>query len=272
MNVTTHAPRLVGRDPYNATAMGGTLAYRLGPHYRSRVVLGPPWRLLPRFSEEAVSYEDPRLWASPDGPRLVVTTYGRDGLGDYTRLWTCGLDGRGAVPLSFPGQRRVEKNWLPFCADGGTWLSYSMQQGMHVTGQLRADGSVRDVLRAPFSLPWDHGDVRGGSPPVARDGLMWTFFHSTRWDKRTHYFEKDYVMGCAAFEPRPPFRVVGLSPGPLWRPAEARLVAKKWVMRVVFPGSAEVEGGGWLVTCGLNDCAVVQLRFSHAELEENMVW
>lgn len=275
--------RLVGEDPYNASALGRLLAYRVGPHYGSRVWLcrlglgrrpaRRTCRTLPELFTRAVSYEDPRLFRDVDGrPRLIVTMYGKDGEGDYTRIAVCDPDGGDPQLLDWPRRDRVEKNWLVFARSGERWLDYGLRGGWHRVGLLGADGAVTRTYRSPWHYPWDHGDVRGGSPPVLHDGLWWTFFHSTRWDERAHYFYKDYALGVAAFEDRPPFRVVGMSPAPLWQPPSSQIVVKKYVMRVVFPGSAEMLRGSWRIVCGVNDTSVTRLRVRHADLVRSMVW
>jgi len=271
---------VVGKRPYNATANDRHLAYRLGPHYHSRIavvsiylgrVLKTTTRLLPKLFSWAVSYEDPRLWESSDGPRLIVTMYGKTNNTDFTQLACCTLEGKEAQLLAWPSQQRVEKNWLIFSRGRETWLSYSMQAGVHRVGHL-SEGSVKYAMASPYAFPWSHGDVRGGTPPVLHDNLWWTFFHSTRWAPKEHYFYKDYVLGAIAFEDKPPFNVVGMTPQPLWQPSRPEIVVNKWVMSVVFPGSARLHKNRWEIMCGINDCKMGYLSMDHQHVVRSMVW
>ena len=67
---------------------------------------------------------------------------------------------------------------------------------------------------------------------------------------------------------RPPFRVAGLTPTPIYMPEQR--VNGDWILKIVFPMGAVRRGADWVVSAGLNDSDVRLLRFSHDDLVQHM--
>ena len=117
------------------------------------------------------------------------------------------------------------------------------------------------------TIPWrNEGQLRGGTTYVERDGLLFAFPHSTQRKRR----QGEYAMAAVAIEARPPFRVVGLTPTPIYLPERAIKFSGGWTLKVVFPMGAVLRGNEWVVSAGLNDSDVRLLRFSHDDLIAHM--
>ena len=106
----------------------------------------------------------------------------------------------------------------------------------------------------------------GGTPYLERDGLLFTFLHSTRREHR----RLDYAMAAIAVEARPPFRVVGLTSTPIYTPEQ--WVNGAWPLKIVFPMGAIRRGLDWVVSAGFNDSDVRLLQLSHDELIAHMAF
>ena len=104
----------------------------------------------------------------------------------------------------------------------------------------------------------------GGTPYLERDGLLFAFLHSTRREHR----RLDYAMAAVAIEAKPPFRVVGLTPTPIYTPEQ--WVNGDWTLKIIFPMGAIRRGPDWVVSAGFNDSDVRLLRFSHDDLLAHM--
>jgi len=62
-------------------------------------------------------------------------------------------------------------------------------------------GTFLFTISSPHTLPWrGEGQLRGGTPYLERDGLLFGFLHSTRREHR----RLDYAMAAVAIEAKPP--------------------------------------------------------------------
>lgn len=139
------------------------------------------------------------------------------------------------------GDRRVEKNWVPFDYEGKLFLAYSLNPH-RIFYPLLGTGSCVTMASTTSSVLWDFGELRGGTPALfdeeRREYIA--FFHSSKrmlskqseGQKMIHYF-----MGAYTFSAKPPFAITYISPRPIvgknfyngpayntWKP-----------LRVVFP-------------------------------------
>ena len=187
--------------PYNAAICdhdGRTLlVYRVGPHWGSHNALcelgddlqpiAGTCRRLNREWDGVLSYEDPRFCLTSAGPKVVQTLYAnRAGSG---RAWQAMSDLRegsltGGTPLTYAEAGPIEKNWVPFECDGDLWASYSIWEGRHVVLRWNGGKFVKAYC-SQYTLPWrGDGQLRGGTPYLERDGLLFAFLHSTRREHR----------------------------------------------------------------------------------------
>lgn len=162
----------------------------------------------------------------------------------------------------------LEKNWLWFFHNNQPHLLYSSEP--HITARFLDDKfEARETyIDEEGKLPWDLGQVRGGTPPVLIDGFYWSFFHSKLPIPKP--FNYRYFMGAYAFEPYPPFKMAYYTPAPLlvgssddeWHPGKPL---------VVFPCGAVMEGKEWFISLGVNDLLSAWCRIPHKALESRMV-
>lgn len=162
--------------------------------------------------------------------------------------------------------RSKEKNWVFFEHDRAVHAVYSSGPQHQV---IRIEGESVTKVYESAGPAWHFGPVRGGTPPLLQpDGTFLTIFHSSLATEIAPHFVR-YYAAAYTFEGRPPFAPLRVSTRPLMVGSEVdghqvdpRYV-EGWKPYVVFPcGMVEREGGGWLVSLGVNDwqCAIARLR------------
>lgn len=116
-----------------------------------------------------------------------------------------------------------QKNWVPFLYNDTIYFIQRINP-MHV---LRVDSSVDPTdwansdLRMKIvsaadivTIPWNYGEIRGGTNAILIDDFYLAFFHSR------HYLPYNgnritYFMGAYTFSCRPPFTLLSISPQPI---------------------------------------------------------
>ena len=175
--------------------------------------------------------------------------------------------------LSTGPRRAIEKNWMPFEADGPK-LVHSVAPHRILRPVLAGAGDIPCLEEASVAWPepsWcgPHGGLRGGAPPVREGDGMTSFCHSIEGERPPYR----YRAAVYRFSARPPHRPTASPAGPLPLPnpfgrrsLHARL--NPAVDEVLYPCGAARHGGRWVVSYGINDehCAIALL--SDAEVEE----
>lgn len=238
---------------YNPAYCDGHLAYRIGPHFASQLVLDD--ETLPPFFEDWDSYEDPRFFKFHGDLCMAFIVARRVGFPRF-QVGHYNLTTRAAT---LHVTRENEKNWLFFEHEGRLCWTHTMM-GEHV---VRND--VGQEWRTLLPMRWTHGYMRGGAGYAMCDGLMWSFFHSTRICSSGR---REYAMGCAAFERNAPFRIKAWTPKPLYVAPKNRTTK----LSVIFPGSAHRDGDNWIITAGCDDTHCVALTIDHETLRRIMTW
>lgn len=218
---------------------------RWEPQYTSNKALD----LWTRFG--SVGAEDPRLVMC--GPELYCF------YNDGGRMWLARLDSETNVEMceQIEAEFRLqpeEKNWSFFSTDGLKLRAVYQpcEALLHRVVKMEWTGHhpvVSFEAEEPWDPGWEFGDIRGGAPPVLHNGHYWHFFHS--WTKEAP-FDRRYHCGVYLFEPKPPFRPVAISDGPLFS-ASPQGVPKHMPFAVVFPGGAARTKSGWLLSYGEHD-------------------
>ena len=144
--------------------------------------------------------------------------------------------------LEFEGQvnKRMEKNWVPFIWENQLLLAYSLAPH-RILQPLFGKSRCKSIASSGCHIPWEWGELRGGTPALIDDEEYLAFFHSYKnistvqsaGKKVSHYF-----MGAYTFAKEPPFNITRISQNPIigdkfyqgplyntWKP-----------LRVVFPG------------------------------------
>lgn len=211
-------------------------------------------RLLLAHPRATGGREDPRLFAH--GGRLHVAFIGVERVGQEVRtsqLYARLGDDLSVEAVHYPElagrQWPMEKNWSPFSHDGELLAVYETGP-RHVVVRLDGDRAER-VADTPVDLPWAGGVMRGGAPPVRVGDRYYHWFHGRTGPNRSPH----YNVGAMAFEAKPPFRAVALSPRPmLWgSPTDNAAHPNPCYAVVAFPCGAVLEGGVWKVAMGWND-------------------
>lgn len=156
-----------------------------------------------------------------------------------------------------------EKNWLFFECSGQSWCLYRTDPCRFYRVDLDAR-HVHEVIEPLAAPKWESGEPSGGTPPVRVGEEFFSFFHSSAVPPASvAYPDRVYYMGAYAFEARPPFRFTRFTPRPLAVGAFTRTMRNR---PVVFPCSAQYDGGTWTIAYGFNDeeCRVTTL--DHARL------
>lgn len=159
----------------------------------------------------------------------------------------------------------VEKNWTPF--------EYPEQSGnlyyIYTTSpyQIIKVGNVNNKLESKILPIIEHriddvwqkdawGEIRGGSPARLVDGVYITFFHS--WKRHTGCWY--YVMGAYAFEAKPPFKVLAITPHPIIFDEMYSAPHRIKKLHALYPAGFAIERKGKKtllhVSCGENDTSI----------------
>lgn len=234
---------------------------------------------------ESEHFEDPRCLVH--NGKLHISACNFIVLGPHNSRWTgahqvicnVGLDwraterfdpvyGRNGPSLMANVGGIHEKNWLWFSCDGVLHMIYAAvpHEVTAWTDTLRFTGE-KWVTETQSEIPWQHGEIRGGTNPVRIGDEFLTFFHSsTPWVGK----KRQYHMGAYTFEAKPPFRITRITPRPLLSgsPQDYWLPGKP---ACIFPCGALLKGKEWLVVGGSNDISCFWFRLPHADLESRMV-
>lgn len=174
--------------------------------------------------------------------------------------------------LRFEGESRAirEKSWVPFVFDNQLFLSYSLTPHK-VFFPLLGTESCETVSLSHEPIPWDWGEIRGGTPAlqgVLEDGLYLGFFHSSISIPTIHSEGKSvthYFIGAYVFAPDLPFEILGASVTPLIGPGfyEGTVYQPYWKpIRAVFPCGFIFDADSIWISYGRQDHEswVVQLH------------
>lgn len=159
----------------------------------------------------------------------------------------------------------MEKNWLYFFHEGKLNMVYSANP--HTVVEFDGPRFVTQ-RRTEATLPWSHGEIRGGTPPILVNGEYFTFFHSSLpWTSRY----RRYFAGAYAFDAKPPFAITRITSKPLLTGSQN----DPWVDRkplVVFPVGFIMQGQNCLVTLGVNDLKSAWISIPFKDLTKRMTW
>jgi predicted GH43/DUF377 family glycosyl hydrolase len=168
-----------------------------------------------------------------------------------------------------------EKNWVPFHTQGREIaLIYSHDPWVVLILEVCEAGSGgAPRLVTAYSNPgiqWPHGEIRGGTPPLAFDDQhLITFFHSSQVIGSRNV----YMVGACIFERASPFRPILLTTDPLLvAPYHSTVQRFGWpvLASVIFPLGAQKETTGYTLLCGLDDGEVGVIGVPHEALGQRL--
>ncbi len=234
-------------------------------------------------SSHQEQFEDPRAAYHPSLNQVCITacnfiwngnqwTGAAQILGFFDSEWECKAKHRPPIEgnarelsLENPIQHKdYQKNWVPFFIDGKLHIIYkNCPWNVMSFGKTWKDH--KSYYHAEM-VQWQYGAIRGGTPPILVDGLLWTFMHSSLGWKHRY---RRYYAGAIAFEPAPPFRPVLITPEPLLQGSQN----DEWAQRkplVIFPCGSLFRDGKWLISCGVNDLKSAWVEIPHESLAKLM--
>lgn len=156
-----------------------------------------------------------------------------------------------------------EKNWIWFYHDNVLHLDY--QFSPHIVLKVSNETSfIEFKTQTPLATKWQHGEIRGGAPPVRIGDEYISFFHSSMpWKAR----QRRYFMGAYAFEAKPPFAVTRITPKPLLAGSEDDPRSLGGPL-CVFPVGNVLKYNEWTVTMGVNDQMCAWIKIPHSGLNK----
>jgi predicted GH43/DUF377 family glycosyl hydrolase len=163
----------------------------------------------------------------------------------------------------------VQKNWVFFSRNDALWCIYQEHPSQKVYKIFSSEAFECLDSEGPA---WPYGDIRGDTAPIDYGGKLLRFFHS-RTDRGIGHAEHRYYIGAVLHEPEPPFSVVAVSKKPIiygsevdGLTADQRLACFHHKRNVVFSGGAIEHEGGWLLSVGVNDSAIVLAKINPKDL------
>lgn len=138
-----------------------------------------------------------------------------------------------------------EKNHAYFDRGGDLHAVYSINP--HRVYHVRGNDVVEDWTThyTPPASASEYGEMRGGASPVLFNHAFYNFFH---YMTDAHGYRL-YSVGVYTFDTDPPYRVRRMN----LQPIDVAEVNKRYLIDVLFPVSAFVEGDNWVVTMGVHD-------------------
>lgn len=174
--------------------------------------------------------------------------------------------------------RNWEKNWVPFAIDPSPegnaqkdkfriGLIYSHDPWDVITLSVEP-GMPRcfESLHSSLGIQWDHGTIRGGTPPVPYDDAhLVTFFHSAQVIGSRNV----YSVGACIFLAQAPYTPVLMTHDPLlmapYRSGSHRF-GWRFAVSVVFLLGAHRTAEGYRLLCGRDDGEIVSFLVQNDEL------
>jgi len=231
----------------------------LGDDYQPRET-----QLIPRMGGDCIP-EDPRL-VSINGHLSVFyvgildgancATFHADIDQDYRvlrkeRLNVAGIPDAPVSDGAAPGLKQ-QKNWVPFFKGGRLHAVYSHDPFIVIA---KSNSGRWGLVYRGDGLKWDFGLIRGGTPPVKRGDLWYSFFHSARFEQSEGgETVKVYHCGCCTFDDS--FHVLSMTRRPILS-ADPDRHSHPWYgggsIAALFPCGALLSGDNWLISYGWLD-------------------
>jgi len=174
--------------------------------------------------------------------------------------------------LPAEAKQNWEKNWVPFVLDDSrVALIYSHEPWDVLVLDIAENQTPKfeNVYRSA-GIRWDHGTIRGGTPPVRYDDdHLVTFFHSSQ----VMGSRKIYSVGACVFLAKPPYAPVLATTSPLiMAPYNSGVHRFGWrfAASVVFPAGVEHRSDGFRLTCGRDDGEIATFDVGLDELKDRL--
>lgn len=176
----------------------------------------------------------------------------------------------------------VEKNWIPFQYpeyDGS--LHYIYLTFPHKIIKFDDLDNPKSARRCPtitqdiYSV-WQKdvwGDIKGGTPARIVDGVYLTFFHSWQFSPKDEC--NYYVMGAYIFQDHPPFKILAMTPEPIFFKDIYSTPQRVKHLYQLYPAGFAIERKDdktlLHVSCGENDLSTRIITIDKDALFKSMV-
>jgi FkbM family methyltransferase len=261
---------LAWRDGYLFAARTGWAGsdILIGRLDRNLSPVGPPSRLKLTHPMASHGREDPILCVHDGRPHVFYVGVTNPPIRTHVLYARLSEDGMTAEEVFYPEYRRRkewEKSHVPFSYDGTLYAVYSFAPETRI---LRISGNKATTAfssKVP-GVPYQHGEIRGGSTPTQIGDELFFFCHSHTYPIGPQFWRKYHTL-VVTLEAKPPFRLKRMTPVPVssadpkTRPRPRKGQAVEFVRGAVF------EAGRWLVSAGIHDRTSQIAEFQHAAIE-----
>ena len=205
------------------------------------------------IQDEKRALEDPRLFEFQGGLCLSYVSFAlpkfSSAVVKYVELSTPAR-WRASAPVEHQYMVRGanEKNHVPFPVGDRLHIIYRGNPRQIIF----TAGEPADLVTP--ALRWPYGEIRGGTTPMAYDGKLLKFFHSSLRNEMPPLARRYYV-GAMLMEPEPPFQMLAVSRRPILRGSEVGGddTAIHFKKNVVFPAGCVEKDGVFHLSIGIND-------------------
>ncbi len=183
------------------------------------------------------------------------------------------------VPSPIKNLRYREKNWVPFEYQDNLHFIYATDPYTIFNVQDIKDSRAAALCNtkfAPVYNVWDQsiwGPIFGGTPARLVDDVYIAFFHA--WKKCPDKKNLYYVMGAYAFEPNPPFKILAITPEPIFFKDAYSAKHAEAKKHILYPAGFAIEKKEnktiLHVSCGENDSSTRIVSIDKDRLLATMV-
>jgi hypothetical protein len=141
-------------------------------------------------------------------------------------------------------QNKIQKNWMPFFHQNRLMLIYSVNPHVILFCDTNTGRCIKEYESFNDLMP---KNVRGGSAAILKHWNGISFYVAVTHIQKAN---KRYVTQFYAFEPEPPFKVIGISDDFVFSDAKEEVPPK-----IQFASGLEFLEGQAIITYGENDCS-----------------
>ena len=172
-------------------------------------------KLITHRDTYSITAEDARIFSFQNRLFIIFNDKPKGGLTKGCQMYLAELFDTGseivakqpALVLQSQNLSPLEKNWSPFVFQDNCFVIYS--DNPRVIFKMDVDsGSCQEISRSEQTIPWNYGQIRGGSQAIQINNQFLTFFHSSTLTKRN---KRHYYMGAYTFEASYPFAISAIS-------------------------------------------------------------
>jgi predicted GH43/DUF377 family glycosyl hydrolase len=173
-------------------------------------------------------------------------------------------------------QNRREKNWVPFEYHSELLVAYTLSPHC-ILRPLPGTNACETFCTTSQSIPWEWGELRGGTCALIDSNKYLAFFHSSKIMATVHSNEEaisHYFIGAYTFSLEPPFEITHISPEPIVGKNfyHGTIYKPYWgSMRVVFPGGFIFDDQNIWIAYGRQDHEIWIVKLDKQGLLQSLI-